>query len=77
MSNLSDHKLEAEKQRGRKQWGSDPAGALYGRDHEFGSKEFFDEVERHRYQRYAPWMPVASAPVVQIHFARLSFRLIR
>lgn len=57
MANLAGHKLEEEKQRARTQWGSDPAGAVYGRDHEFGSREFFDEVERHRYQEYAPWMP--------------------
>jgi len=46
-----------EKQRAREQWGKDPAGAVYGRQHEFGTREFFDEVERHRYQEYAPWMP--------------------
>ena len=48
--------LEGEKQRAREQWGSQPAGAVYGREHEFGSREFFEEVERHRYQEYAPWM---------------------
>lgn len=57
MANQADHKLAEEKRRARKQWGSDPAGAVYGRNHEFGSKEFFEEVERHRYQEYAPWMP--------------------
>ena len=46
-----------EKQRARAQWTADPAGAVYGRAHEFGTREFFDEVERHRYQDYAPWMP--------------------
>lgn len=46
-----------EKQRAREQWTHDPAGAVYGRAHEFGTREFFDEVERHRYQEYAPWMP--------------------
>ena len=46
-----------DKQRAREQWGSDPAGAVYGSQHEFGTREFFDEVERHRYQEYAPWMP--------------------
>jgi SAM-dependent methyltransferase len=46
-----------EKQRAREQWGKDPAGAVYGREQEFGTREFFDEVERHRYQEYAPWMP--------------------
>lgn len=46
-----------DKQRAREQWSNDPAGAAYGQAHEFGSREFFDEVERHRYQEYAPWMP--------------------
>lgn len=46
-----------EKQKAREQWSADPAGAVYGRDHEFGTREFFDEVERHRYEEYAPWMP--------------------
>ncbi|HYX29539.1 MAG TPA: class I SAM-dependent methyltransferase [Pyrinomonadaceae bacterium] len=45
------------KQRAREQWSKDPAGAVYGAQHEFGTREFFDEVERHRYQQYAPWMP--------------------
>jgi SAM-dependent methyltransferase len=46
-----------EKQRAREQWSQDPAGAVYGREHEFGTREFFDAVERHRYSEYAPWMP--------------------
>lgn len=46
-----------EKQKAREQWTRDPAGAVYGRAHEFGTREFFDEVERHRYEEYAPWMP--------------------
>ena len=46
-----------DKQRAREQWSKDPAGAVYGQAHEVGSREFFDEVERHRYQEYAPWMP--------------------
>ena len=49
--------LAEEKQKAREQWTHDPAGAVYGRGHEFGTREFFDEVERHRYQEYAPWMP--------------------
>ena len=56
MAEVADNELQEEKQRARKQWGSDPAGAVYGREHEFGSREFFEEVERHRYQEYAPWM---------------------
>lgn len=50
-------KVLDDKQRAREQWSKDPAGAVYGKAHEVGSREFFDEVERHRYQEYAPWMP--------------------
>src|SRR5256884_4264496 len=46
-----------EKQRAREQWSRDPAGAVYGKQHEVGTREFFDAVERHRYAEYAPWMP--------------------
>ena len=44
------------KLRAREQWKEDPCGAVYGREHEFGTREFFDDVERHRYEEYAPWM---------------------
>ena len=46
-----------EKQRASDQWNQDLAGAIYGREHDFGTREFFDAVERHRYTEYAPWMP--------------------
>ncbi len=49
--------IAEEKQRAREQWGEDPCGAVYGREHEFGTREFFDAVEHHRYTDYAPWMP--------------------
>src|SRR5205085_11194699 len=49
--------LEEEKKRAREQWGQDPCGAVHGREHEFGTRQFFDEVERYRYKEYAPWMP--------------------
>lgn len=49
--------LEEEKRRAREQWGQDPCGAVHGEEHEFGTREFFDSVERHRYTEYAPWMP--------------------
>src|SRR5215213_8505955 len=52
MSTLVEEKLRA-----REQWGQDPCGAEYDREHELGTREFFDEVERYRYQEYAPWMP--------------------
>jgi len=48
--------LAEEKRRAREQWGQDPCGAEHGREHEFGTREFFDTVERHRYEEYAPWM---------------------
>lgn len=51
MSGLAEEKLRA-----REQWGQDPCGAVYDREHELGTREFFDEIERHRYHDYAPWM---------------------
>jgi len=53
----NQQKIDVEKRRAREQWTGDPAGAVYGREHEFGTREFFDAVERHRYTEYAPWMP--------------------
>jgi len=49
--------LVEEKRQAREQWTEDPCGARYGAKYEFATREFFDEVERHRYQEYAPWMP--------------------
>ena len=49
--------LAEEKLRAREQWAQDPCGAEYDREHELGTREFFDSVERHRYTQYAPWMP--------------------
>lgn len=49
--------LTEEKLRAREQWGQDPCGAEYQREHELGTREFFDAVERHRYSEYAEWMP--------------------
>jgi len=49
--------LAEEKLRAREQWSQDPCGAEYDREHELGTREFFDSVERHRYTQYAPWMP--------------------
>ena len=34
-----------------------PVRREVGREVRFATREFFDEVERHRYQEYAPWMP--------------------
>jgi ubiquinone/menaquinone biosynthesis C-methylase UbiE len=52
MSGLAEEKLRA-----REQWSQDPCGAEYDREHELGTREFFDEVERYRYHDYAAWMP--------------------
>jgi ubiquinone/menaquinone biosynthesis C-methylase UbiE len=49
--------VEVEKQSARQQWTHDPCGARYGQKYEFATRQFFDEIERHRYQEYAPWMP--------------------
>ena len=52
MSSLAEEKVRA-----REQWSQDPCGAEHVREHELGTREFFDEVERYRYTEYAPWMP--------------------
>jgi ubiquinone/menaquinone biosynthesis C-methylase UbiE len=52
-----EKQLVLEKQHAREQWTQDPCGAKYGAKYEFATRAFFDEVERHRYQEYAPWMP--------------------
>jgi ubiquinone/menaquinone biosynthesis C-methylase UbiE len=44
------------KRRTREQWGNDPCGAIYGDGYSIGTREFFDNVEAHRYEVYAPWM---------------------
>ena len=49
--------LAQEKLRAREQWGQDPCGAENDREHELGTREFFDQIERHRYEEYAAWMP--------------------
>lgn len=49
--------LDEEKQRAREQWSRNPCGAETARAHKFGTREFFDEIERYRYTQYAPWMP--------------------
>ncbi len=52
LSSLAEDKLRA-----REQWSQDPCGAMYVREHELGTREFFESVEKHRYSEYAPWMP--------------------
>src|ERR1041385_5847490 len=49
--------MSDDKQRAVARGGAAPGGAGDGTKHQVGTREFFDEVERHRYQEYAPWMP--------------------
>jgi ubiquinone/menaquinone biosynthesis C-methylase UbiE len=49
--------LAEEKLRAREQWSQDPCGAEYDREHELGTREFFEAIEHHRYTEYAAWMP--------------------
>jgi len=48
MSSLAEEKVRA-----REQWSQDPCGAEYEREHELGTREFFDTIERRRYSQYA------------------------
>lgn len=56
MAATQTSQLDEGKVRAREQWSDDPCGAVYGSESEFGTLEFFDHVERHRYEEYAPWM---------------------
>ena len=47
---------DKDKQRAREQWSGDPCGAHVARDLEFGTREYFDAIEDHRYRGEAPWM---------------------
>lgn len=53
---IEHQELAEGKLRAREQWGADPCGAVHGGEQAFGTREFFDDVERHRYEEYAPWM---------------------
>jgi len=41
----------------QRQWNNDPAGSHYVVESAAHSKEWFLELEQHRYGAYAPWMP--------------------
>jgi len=47
---------DPDKARAYKQWTIDPCGSSTSQQ-PLGTHEFFEEVERYRYQDYAPWMP--------------------
>lgn len=44
------------KQEARKQWTEDPCGISRVKELEPGTKEFYEHVDRSRYEEYAPWM---------------------
>jgi len=45
-----------DKARAYQQWTIDPCGSSTSQQ-PLGTREFFEQVERYRYQEYAPWMP--------------------
>ncbi|MFQ5655029.1 MAG: methyltransferase domain-containing protein, partial [Planctomycetota bacterium] len=49
--------LDRYKMQAQRQWDEDPCGSHYVRGVSSGTLEWYREVERHRYQEYAPWMP--------------------
>lgn len=53
--------LDDFKQRARDQWGANPCGAHVAGELPFGSREYFDAIEYHRYVTDAPWMKRAIA----------------
>lgn len=48
--------LDDFKQRARDQWSANPCGANVAADITFGTREYFDAIERERYVEYAPWI---------------------
>jgi ubiquinone/menaquinone biosynthesis C-methylase UbiE len=44
------------KQRAREQWSANPCGASAARDKEFGSREYFDAIEKQRYEIDCQWI---------------------
>ncbi|MFN3386376.1 MAG: class I SAM-dependent methyltransferase [Candidatus Thermochlorobacter sp.] len=51
MNETIDYKAQA-----KKLWNNDPCGAVYAREFEQGTKEFYEKVEAYRYNDYAPWI---------------------
>jgi ubiquinone/menaquinone biosynthesis C-methylase UbiE len=47
------------KRRAREQWGANPCGAEAAGELAFGTREYFEAIENHRYATYAPWMKQA------------------
>ncbi|MBX7221044.1 MAG: class I SAM-dependent methyltransferase [Blastocatellia bacterium] len=45
-----------DKQEAIKQWTNDPCGLLGAKNYQIGTREFYERVDRNRYEEYAPWM---------------------
>jgi glycosyltransferase involved in cell wall biosynthesis/ubiquinone/menaquinone biosynthesis C-methylase UbiE len=48
---------DAYKEQVQDQWNHNPVGAHYVKTAEAHTREWFEEIESHRYGEYAPWMP--------------------
>src|SRR5262244_3514584 len=44
------------KRRAVKQWSENPCGANAASEFEFGTREYFEAIQRHRYDECSPWM---------------------
>src|SRR5580693_6865417 len=44
------------KRRAREQWSDNPCGAHVARHLEFGTREYFDQIEDYRYNVFGQWM---------------------
>lgn len=53
--------LDDYKQRARDQWGANPCGAHVAGQLSYGTREYFDAIEDHRFLTYAPWIKHAIA----------------
>jgi ubiquinone/menaquinone biosynthesis C-methylase UbiE len=48
---------DAYKEQVQDQWNNNPVGSHYATESEPHTREWFEEVERYRYDEYGPWMP--------------------
>jgi glycosyltransferase involved in cell wall biosynthesis/ubiquinone/menaquinone biosynthesis C-methylase UbiE len=51
------HTGDAYKDEVQNQWNNNPCGSQYAEPANLHTVEWFKEIEAHRYQQYAPWMP--------------------
>lgn len=56
MSNFKSKEDDYYKHQIQQLWNNDPCGAVTAKQFEIGTKEFFDAVEKYRYEVYSPWL---------------------